>query len=279
MKNRFLALVAMTIASAASVAGTSPLDKFVDYWDNGTNGVFVLNTNCWAHGIDTSCASMWNSFDKNKRAGTAISKRHVIAAAHYPIGSGTKLVFCGNDGSVCTNRVTGARIVTGTDILVLLMQDELPNVVTPAQLLPTNFPEYIWTGLRLPVIRFDQNERCIINEISQALPFPHSPRLNDVELFVSQPNLPARQAFYDHLRVLDSGNPIFLVIGGSSVLLGTIHHGHNAVSPDVYRTTSAPFVTYYAEEIQAAMDSLMPGYSLSFVDLSSYAKVREELVR
>ena len=279
MTNRFIALVAMTLVSAGSIADTSPLDKFVDYWDNGTNGVFILNTNCWAHGIDTSCASMWNSFDKNKRAGTAISKRHVIAAAHYPIGIGAKLVFCGNDGSVCTNRVTGSRVVMGTDILVLLMQDELPNVVTPAYLLPTNFQEYIWTGLRLPVIRFDQDERCIINEISQPLPAPHSPRLNDVELFVSQPDSPARQAFYDYLRVLDSGNPIFLIMGRSAVLLGTGHFGYNMVSPDVYQTTSAPFVTYYAEEIQAAMDSLAPGYSLTFVDLSHYAKVREDLTR
>ncbi len=96
---------------------------------------------------------------------------------------------------------------------------------------------------------------------------------------MSQPDSPARQAFYDYLRVLDSGNPIFLIMGRSAVLLGTGHFGYNMVSPDVYQTTSAPFVTYYAEEIQAAMDSLAPGYSLTFVDLSHYAKVREDLTR
>ena len=78
MTSRLIAFVAMTLVSAVSMADTSSLDKFVDYLDNGTSGVFILNTNCWAYGIDLSCASPWNSRWESQQAGTALTKRHLL---------------------------------------------------------------------------------------------------------------------------------------------------------------------------------------------------------
>ena len=54
----FASMLCAFLGVANALADASPFDKFVDYMVNGTNGVFILNTNCWAYGIDTSCVSM-----------------------------------------------------------------------------------------------------------------------------------------------------------------------------------------------------------------------------
>ena len=263
------------MAAASLSADNSVLDKFVDYMANGMNGVFILNTNCWAYGIDTSCVSMWNSVKKNERAGTAISKRHVLAAVHHPLGTGYELYFCGTNGVVYTNRVTGTRNVAGTDIQIASLQSELPDTVTPAYLLPTNFYEYISTGVYLPVLRFDKDERCLVSEISDGLPLVGSPQTDEAHFDLSVPRVPLRQPFFANIRSGDSGNPAFLIIGNRSILLGAAHQGLNEISPEsgVYRGCRSPFVTYYANEIQAKMDELVPGYSLNFVDLTPFTKL------
>lgn len=259
-------------ATAEASTDASPLDKFVDYRANGANGVFILNTNCWAYGIDTSCVSMWNSATGNERAGTAISKRHLLAAAHHPLGIGWTMYFCGTNGVVYTNRIAGTRNVAGTDIQIASLQSELPDAVTPAYLLPTNFHEYIWNGKYLPVLRFDKDERCIVNEISDGLPVIGSAQTGLFQ--VSVPRIAHRGPYYDYLRSGDSGNPIFLILGNRPIVLGTAYWGLDGISTGVYRTCRFPFATYYANEIQAKMDELVPGYSLQFVDLTPFPKLR-----
>ena len=189
-----------------------------------------------------------------------------------PLGTGYELYFCGTNGVVYTNRVTGTRNIARTDIQIVSLQNELPDAVTPAYLLPTNFHEYISTGKYLPVLRFDQNERCVINEISDGLPTISSA---ETGLFhTSVPRVAHRTPFYDYLRSGDSGNPLFLILGNKPILLGTAYWGLNEISNGVYRTCRSPFVTYYTNEIQAKMDELVPGYSLQFVDLTPFPKLR-----
>ena len=97
--NTLLSVCAQSVDSR--LVGKDPataLTKFENFQANGTN--FVLNTAFWADDIDTSCASMWNDsvydiwggdcFQWNK-AGTAISKRHIITAWHYAIPTGTTI--------------------------------------------------------------------------------------------------------------------------------------------------------------------------------------------
>ena len=275
MNIHFPILLSLMMAAAGLSADNSVLDKFVDYRVNGTNGVFILNTNCWAYDIDTSCVSMWNSGARNERAGTAISKRHVLAAVHHPLGTGYELYFCGTNGVVYTNRVTGTKNVVGTDIQIASLQNELPDTVTPAYLLPTNFHEYISTGKYLPVLRFDQDERCLISEISAGLPLVGSPQTDEAAFDLSVPRVTSRQPFFANVRGGDSGNPAFLIIGNRSILLGAAHRGLNEISPKsgVFRGCRSPFVTYYTNEIQEKMDELVPGYSLQFVDLTPFSKI------
>ena len=45
---------------------------------------FPENEKFWLRGIDFSCVSPWNDSCGTQRAGTLISRRHIIFAKHYP---------------------------------------------------------------------------------------------------------------------------------------------------------------------------------------------------
>ena len=68
----------------------------------------------------------------------------------------------------------------------------------------------------------------------------------------------------------DSGNPRFFVIGNQPVLLTSLY------GKDTNTLESAgQFYTVYADDIQSAMNALVPGYTLQFVDLSDFQKLLE----
>lgn len=248
------------------IAGRLPeasLCKFDDYTVNGTN--FVLNSSFWAEDIDTSCASMWNDSTRDywggacsqwHKAGTAISKRHIITAWHYAIPIGTTIWFMGNDGTQCSRVVTGCRSVGG-DICVQLLDLDLPDNVVPAKILPKRYGNYIGSAKRLPVVTFDQEEKLIVSD-SAALAVPSSRSEASGAL---QPYDSVRASFYENMVSGDSGNPRFLVVGNEVVLLSVMHYGG---------TGSGCFVTPYKEDIQRAMDLLCPGYELEEIDLNDY---------
>ena len=259
---------------------TNSIYKFINYEVNGTNGIFQIDTNCWVFGIDTSCVSMWNDRDKQFRAGTVISPRHVLQATHYCSGVGTVLYFCGTDGSIHTNVVEATRRVDGTDIQIALLQTELnTSVIHPARILPVDFRNYIGTGKGLPVLRFDQNEGYNVCEVFSDMPTSifYSFGTSESSVATSEPMSDFRQAFYNHLIDKDSGNPLFLVVGSQVVLLGAIHGGSNQVVPKVYARCFSPFVTCYADVIQTAMDLLAPGYVLLGLECEQYDGVEQEM--
>ena len=251
------------------IAGLNPtnsLRKFLDYQTNGTN--FVLNPLFWAADIDTSCASMWNNSrwstkghycDYWTKAGTAISKRHIIAAYHYGLPVGTTLWFMGTNGCAYTRHVTGLQAVTNTDILIESLDSELPDAVMPVKILPANYSEYLDDGRGLPVATFDQEEKLLVAE-TYAFP-PFEKRTSVIEAY--SPNNLTRKAFFEYVIGGDSGNPRFLILGNQLVLLCTMRYGWGG---------SGDFVTHFKTEIQNTMNALCPGYQLEEVDLSDYEK-------
>jgi hypothetical protein len=58
------------------------------------NATYVRNPNCWGQDIeDITAISPWNSRQGRHRAGTLISPRHIIHAAHYPLYTNDKVRF------------------------------------------------------------------------------------------------------------------------------------------------------------------------------------------
>ena len=251
------------------------LQKFLNYHINGTNGIFALNPNCWVNGIDTSCVSMWNSYDGPLRAGVAISKRHILLAHHFTLTNGSEVVFRELNGNIHTNVITGVRRVLSTDIAIQSLRDELPSTITPTRILPPTYRDLIGTGKWLPVLRFDKNEQCVVGEISMVLPSEASYKtgVREQSVLTTTPSRELRQPFYIHTQGGDSGNPSFVVVGNEIVLLGAFHGGNYDSDGITIKVGQCPFVTYYAEEIQAAMDHLIQGYMLQYLDCSSYQTI------
>lgn len=280
--NTFLSVVSRSIDDRIkdkSPAGT--LQKFLNYHVNGTNGVFDINPECWANDIDTSCVSMWNNSSGSLQAGVAISKRHIIVAGHFYHGNGVKVFFREPNVNIHTNVVTGRFPVNGTDIMVQSLRDELPDAITPARILSANYRHFIGLGKWLPVLRFDKNEQSIVCEISKVLPSEahYKTGIREQSVSTSTPSKEFRQPFYIHTHGGDSGNPLFVVVGNDIVLLGAFHGGIYEPDGITVKVGQCPFVTYYAAEIQSAMDYLIQGYTLQYFDCSPYqAIIRQEVL-
>ena len=245
------------------VYGKSPgssLCKFSSY----AFGNWVANTNFWASGLDTSCASIWNSPYGRLRAGTLISERHMLFANHYPPLIGGNVYFLGTDGNVYSNTIVSTSRVEQTDILIALLSTNMPTAVTPAALLPRNYGEYINAGTRLPVMQFDFEEKGLICEL--ALPLASYAT-------TGEPLFGTQSGFYEPTIVGDSGDPVFLIIGNQPVLLGALHTGYRPLGNDRFEGGGSPFITYYASQIQAVMDSLCEGYTLRFFDFQGFEKL------
>ena len=268
--NTLLSICAKSVDD--KLAGKNPevsLHKFCNYTANGTN--FVLNAEFWASDIDTSCASMWNDATNDfwggacsqwHKAGTAISKRHIITAWHYAIPIGTTIWFMGNDGVTCSRIVTGYRSIGG-DICIQSLDSDLPNSIVPVKILPQNYTNYLGSAKRLPIVTFDQEEKLIVSDTDKLKEYANKTEVTNA----LRPIDLTRLAFYENVISGDSGNPRFLLVRDHLVLLSVLHYGG---------VGSGCFVSHYAEEIQQAMNSLCPGYQLEKEVLDNYEAINQQ---
>ena len=200
---------------------------------------------------------MWNSDGGITKAGTAISPRHVIQAAHYHSSTNTAIYFCDNGGNVYTNRVVGMAQVGNTDIMVLSLEEELPSAIRPAMILPADYADYIVTGQGLPTLHFDYSEHAVVANLETI-----SRNVNGC-----RPVMASREKFFEEIVQGDSGDPKFLVLGNQVVFLCEIQ----TFGKD--RSGAGPSLVDYYAEIQMIMDSLCPGYGLRQFDFSMYPKL------
>ena len=247
------------------IAGKNPtnaLPVFLNYPSCGTN--LVRNTECWAYGLDLSCASPWNSYDCNRMyAATAISSRHVILATHHtPEPLPQQYFFVGTNSNVYCRSIVATRNV-GADVTVALLDSDLPATVRPAKVLPQNYEEYIGSGECLPMVLFDQYEKAYIFEVSSLF---DSCIINQVVrhgVLCQNSSNAIRSAFKKAQLISgDSGNPRFFIVGNEVVLIG-LTWASNGFGENLARLVP---------QLQAAMDSLVSGYQLQLYDFSSHKK-------
>ncbi len=241
---------------------------YLNYVENGYSGLFVRNNGCWAFDIDISCASPWHDgvgghpdCAPTNTTVTAISRRHVIYANHFAYAMSTNLVyyFRGSDGNVITNRLVAFSGIGG-DIGVGLLAEELPITVSPAKFLPDDFADYIGDGHYLPSLIIDQNEKAFVAELSS---FTTYGTRSSRHANISSRN-DHRAAFAKNYIGGDSSSPRFLVVGEEVVILGTLWYGGSG---------SSCLVHLFKQEIQAKMNQLCPGYSITEIDFSPYDKL------
>lgn len=221
------------------------------------------NENCWAYGIDISGASPWNSSEWGLKAGTAISRRHIIFAHHYQIPPGNTIKFIGTDNSTNIFTIVANKSLAGTDITIGLLSGDLPESVTPSYILPTDYGRFVGDARRLPMLFIDNEENARITD-SNALPY----QSKDSDGLV--PVDAKRRLYFDAVVSGDSGGPKYFVCGNTVILACALHtYGTGA-------SGRGPFVTFYRNRIQAVMDELCPGYTLRVFDMSTFRRLDNE---
>lgn len=228
--------------------------RFSGYPSGAAQDKFRPNPLFWAKDVDFSCASPWNSQCGAFRAGTLVSKRHVIFAKHFPVGEGARMSFVDNEGRVCACRIVKMKPIKSADIMVGLLDYEVTPNIHPAKILPVDYERYLGDCDRLPIATFNKREELTVSD--------WRPPPTNVVWYAARGKEPTdarRFAFRCWAVPGDSGNPAFFIAGREPILLYTLQGG-------MYGAGSSMHV--FRREIQAAMDELCPGYKLEVFDFS-----------
>lgn len=259
-----------------------------DPYYNGV-GRFIRNTSCWLNGVSNiSCTSpaQLSGASWNTRAGTLITKKHIIQAKHYTtsiLPGGTPLIFVDDNNNVIRRNLI-SYAYDDSDIAIGLLDSEVPENIKIAKILPINFTDYILSTINndggvnlnplLYAVGFDQEEKAILkifyniykyttNIISSG--YAYMAYISNFDISPSvyasmnpQPTL--FSSFNESTIAGDSGNPVFLIIDNELVLLTTW-----------WGSTNGPFVTYKLDTINNLINTLSSneGYSLSTVNLAA----------
>jgi hypothetical protein len=233
-------------------------------------GVYVRNTGGWAADINLTCCSPWNSYEGAKRAGTAITPRHILLAAHYEPAEGTVFRFITADNQVITRTMVKKRrhpafVPNFPDLTVGVLDSALPASITPCKVLPASWATYLPgipdsgmgpAATRVPVIVLDQEEKALVADWTQS----------NTQTIIKQPPVDAtRLAFYETTIIGDSGNPVFIVINGVVYLLTVL------TTPDS-GTFLVPQIAAVNSLIAAAdaAAGISTGYTLTQFDPSGF---------
>ena len=259
-----------TNSIAERIAGADPavsLTRFADYPPSkGVLGFprclwekpFQANEKFWLKGVDFSCVSPWNDSSGALRAGTLISKRHIIFAKHYSLWKGVRILFVGQDGEVCPCRISATKALEKTDITIGLLDYEVTPNIRPAKVLPANFADYIGEGKGLPIVTFNQREQAYLSQLNGITTKVNLSAVTNV----SSTNRNWK-ALAGRIGPGDSGNPAFLLIGNEAIFLYCLSSGG---------VGNGALEFYHRDEIQKAMDELCPGYKLETFDFASVGR-------
>jgi len=153
--------------------------------DNSTdpvNPVYIRNTSCWAKDIDTSPISIWNNgggYPEPEHAGGGggtgllVTKRHLIFANHFHVKAGKKLIFVDMNNNAYVRTLTNIQLaykndMSETDILVGVLDSDLPDSITPLKILHPNKAQEFYqtlTTTRLPVFLMDVERKVYTGEL------------------------------------------------------------------------------------------------------------------
>ena len=251
-----------TNSIAQRIAGVDPavsLSRFADYppskgklgfprclWEKP----FPANEKFWLKDVDFSCASPWSDECGAVRAGTLISKRHIIFAKHFSLWKGCRVLFADRQGEVCPCRVAATKAFEKCDIMIGSLDYEVTPNIRPAKILPEDYAKWIGDGKGLPIVTFNQREQVLLSECRGITS-------NSVSNAASTNS--TWKALGGKIVTGDSGNPAFLLIGSEPILLYCLHTGGVGHGPAIHA---------HRREIQKAMDELCPGYMLEVFDFS-----------
>ena len=242
---------------------------------------YLRNTNCWAFPYDISGVCVWNSSIRpNDYAGTLISPRHVLFAAHWDeLTNGAVMRFVDQHNNIFEKTLIAKQqhslYSAGThypDLSIGLLDSDITNEVHFAKVLPNNYAEYFHTGTRLPALALDIEKKALVDDVVSIV---QTTPVGEKKCELTNPIDSARLDYYEDLSGGDSGNPVFLLINGDLVII-------------TVWTSGPPFpggvgtsITAFTNDINLIMHDLNAAYGvaadyqLTGVNLSEFDKIRE----
>ncbi|MDD2797351.1 MAG: T9SS type A sorting domain-containing protein [Bacteroidales bacterium] len=256
------------------------------------NKVFVRNPACWAADLDLTCISPSNFNYDNLHAGTLITPRHAILAAHFKLSTGDSLYFVTSDNVTVRRKIIGYKTNTifsptqFPDLEIVTLDSDVPSTITPCKFLPSTYATYLSNnGRGLPTFSTDQEEKALVNEVSSfnSLLVINS---NPAVMMYSERTCTTTQRLALHEAIIsgDSGNPVFLIIRGQLVLVsartwdngaGTSYtHFANLATGGTTSPTDPTVNTLSINDLIAQTDAVAgvsTGYQVSYFNFNALA--------
>ncbi|KAL4227104.1 hypothetical protein ACF0H5_015077 [Mactra antiquata] len=229
---------------------------------------YVRSQKCWAHSLDLTAISPWNSQGHTRKAGVLITPRHALWARHYSMKVNTTIRFVDGDNNVVDRKIVKTRAVPneghsslhGYDIVVGELDQDVPSEISFVKVLPRNITTIRTSGFRIPAFDTDFEEKALVADLSYE-------RGNMVGL-ATPSHQSIRYPYFETKIVGDSGNPVFLVIDGEIVLLFVFTYGGSG---------SGTSITYHYNNINQILQNWGSNYRLTEVDLSKYLESGNEI--
>ena len=210
--------------TGAMLAGRLPaLDRRIFTEQDPYTPRFVRNPSCWLNGVSNlTCISpaQLSGAAWNQRAGTLITSRHVVYAAHFGIPiieGGTPLLFVQRDGQPVTRKVVAQAADAASDIAIGLLDSDVPETIAVAPVLPADFERHFAGRHKFLVVTLDAEEKA---SVQQCLLWNGQFATNTLDQNYVEPEYKRLAAWSEATVTGDSGNPVFVLIDGELVLLG-----------------------------------------------------------
>lgn len=239
--------------------------------EDGLTQDYVRSTDCWLHGLDVTCVSPWNDdTSSGKMAGTLVTARHVLFAAHYVPADGSKLLFVAADGTTY-ERTLSATVthpsynseILYPDLEIGVLDSDLPTSITPAKVLPDTWSNYVTKlGYRLPIAILDQESKALVTDAQYLDDSTRSTR----RIFLNKPKASDRIEFWEKRIDGDSGSPVLLLTTGAPILVGVLSTSTAGTAVTAYKSDINTMIS----DADTAAGNGGTGYTLIEADLSAF---------
>lgn len=247
--------VSRPIDQALIYGGSLPLYLVADH----ANGVYRRSFECWARLFDLSCCSPWNSGAGHLRAGTLVTPRHLLFAAHYPLAAGWQVRLINPLGVVFTYTIEDVCIHPSYspgsgahDVGIAQLSEDVHPSITFAEVLPPDNSNWLPHGIsEVPLVIVDQEELALLAEgVNLATAFS-----------LKKPTAAIRIAKYEDAISGDSGSPVLAITSGRPILIGVLTYGGAG---------QGTFVTAELSHLNTMIQSMGSSYRMTEADLSSF---------
>lgn len=296
---------------AALTAGVDPAEAKSRFSTRDlVTKTFTRNPDFWGIGLTgLSAVSPNNSKNDNRRAGTAITKRHIICAAHYPLSVGDTVDFVADvagESVAVTRTILKAKahpLYAGQsghysyDIQICLLDSDLPAEIDFMEVMPSNADdyhgEYFWMGTG--GCMFDQEQKLLTTHHSilskgtyygDSLPFHWFSHLSPASMISGAAYKPSALGFsstsdYVSPELVADTDPRYMftekVITGDSGAPHCFVNGTQLILVGLHTTASGgiylPHRISDVNQLIADVDALggiSTGYTLTEADLSAF---------